>query len=109
MSNHSIYHADSLTIARSIADVDAVLSLVRREADALRISTALTTAGNALRGCQSRLRAPQAREATSQARGRIAAFVTDPMSASVDALASVKAQLRQAKDDLRHQAQGIDA
>ncbi len=55
MTMKTISQRDSMTISRSIADVDAVLSLLRRQADSLRIQSALIVATRTINTCRQRV------------------------------------------------------
>ncbi|WP_090114033.1 hypothetical protein [Limimaricola pyoseonensis] len=55
MTTKTISQHDSLTISRSIADVDVVLSLLRRQADILRVRHALDAATRTISACSQKV------------------------------------------------------
>ncbi|MGR3497965.1 MAG: hypothetical protein ACU0E9_03570 [Limimaricola soesokkakensis] len=74
MTNKTISQHDGLTISRSIADVDAVLSLLRRQADALRVRHALDAAARTIATCSQKVSSSLALTQTALAHADLAAL-----------------------------------
>ena len=74
MTNKTIIQHDNLTISRSIADVDAVLSLLRRQADALRVRHALDAAARTVAPCSQKVSNSLALTQTALAHADLAAL-----------------------------------
>ncbi len=100
MTNKTISQYDSLTISRSIADVDAVLSLLRRQADALRVRHALEAAARTIDTCSQKVRGSLARTQTMLAHADLAAL-RDGGDIDISALARVLQSLRDTVQRLR--------
>ncbi len=100
MTNKTILQHDSLTISRSIADVDAVLSLLRRQADISRVRLALDTAARTIDTCSQKVRGSLARTQTTLAHANLAAL-RDGGDFDISALARVLQSLRDTVQRLR--------
>lgn len=74
MINKTISQRDGLKISRSIADVDAVLSLLRRQADMLRVRHALDAAARTIDTCHRQVSGSLARAQTALAYADLAAL-----------------------------------
>lgn len=74
MTSKTISQHDSLTISRSIADVDAVLSLLRRQADMLRVRHALDAAARTIATCSQKVIGSLARTQTALAHADLTAL-----------------------------------
>jgi hypothetical protein len=74
MTHSTTSHYDSITISRSIADVDAVLSLLRRQADTLRVRHALDAAARTIDTCRQKVAGSLARSQTALAHADLAAL-----------------------------------
>ncbi|MBB3713298.1 hypothetical protein FHS00_002900 [Limimaricola variabilis] len=72
MTHSTTSHYDSITISRSSADVDAVLSLLRRQADALRVRHALDAAARTIATCSQKVAGSLARSQTALAHADLA-------------------------------------
>jgi hypothetical protein len=75
MTHSTTSHYDSLTISRSIADVGAVLSLLRRQADTLRVRHALDAAARTIDTCRQKVAGSLARSQTALAHADLAALL----------------------------------
>ncbi len=67
MTTTTISRRDGLMMSRSIADVDAVLSLLRRQADVFRVRSALDAAARSIDTCRQKALGPVAQRATARA------------------------------------------
>ncbi|MCZ4261910.1 hypothetical protein O4G76_13780 [Limimaricola sp. G21655-S1] len=74
MTHKTISQHDGLTISRSIADVDALLSLLRRQADALRVRHALDAAARTIATCSQKVSSSLAMTQTALAHADLAAL-----------------------------------
>jgi hypothetical protein len=97
-SNTSYY--DNLTISRSIADVDAVLSLLRRQADALRVRHALDAAARTIDTCRQKVLGSLALTQTTLAHTDLAAL-RDSSDLDIGELSGVLQRLRDTVGRLR--------
>ncbi len=94
MTNKTIIQHDNLTISRSIADVDAVLSLLRRQDDMSRVHHALDTAARSIDTCSQKVRSSLARRQTAQAHADLVALRRERGSLDAPTLARVLQGLR---------------
>ncbi len=102
MTMKTISQRDSLTISRSIADVDAVLSLLRRQADILRVRHALDAAARTIDTCRQKVLGTLARTQTALAYADLAAL-RDGGDVDILKLARVLQGLRDTVQRLRGQ------
>lgn len=100
MTNKNTSHYDSLTISRSIADVDAVLSLLRRQADALRVRHALDAAARTIDTCRQKVLGSMARTQTTLAHADLAAL-RDGGDLDIGELSGILQRLRDTARRLR--------
>lgn len=108
MTYSNTSHYDSLTISRSIADVDAVLSLLRRQVDALRVRHALDAAARTIGTCSQKVIGSLTRTQMAQAHADLAAL-RDRDSFDAGALARVLQGLRETARLLRGEAAPVVA